>query len=131
MSRWRPNIVVEGVSRPFGEDEWTKIEIGNGEVLHCACLCMRCMVPNVEYVACHSSNQKLTRLDSPETAERDGAVPWSVLSHFRMKVKGEQKYCFGVNSIPQKTSGTIRVGDSVEVLATADPENREKGYENQ
>ena len=36
--------------------------------------------------------------------------------------------CAGVNAIPQKTSGTIRVGDNVTVLATTDPENRDIGY---
>ena len=50
ITRWRPNIVVDGVDRPFAEDQWTKISVNNN-ILHLACLCMRCMVPNVECVA--------------------------------------------------------------------------------
>jgi len=47
MDRFRPNIVVEGVSEPFAEDHWAKIMIGDVD-FRVAKPCSRCSMPCVD-----------------------------------------------------------------------------------
>ena len=40
--RYRPNLLVSGVKRPFDEDEWAYVKIGHDVVLKTVCLIPRC-----------------------------------------------------------------------------------------
>uniref|UniRef100_A0A6V3P1P3 MOSC domain-containing protein n=1 Tax=Lotharella globosa TaxID=91324 RepID=A0A6V3P1P3_9EUKA len=48
MDRFRPNIVVKGVSEPFAEDYWAKIRIGDDIHFRVAKPCSRCSMPTVD-----------------------------------------------------------------------------------
>jgi uncharacterized protein YcbX len=93
MNRFRPNIVIEGV-RPFAEDEWKAIRIGDIE-LDTAGPCARCA----------------TTTTDQETGAR-GREPLQTLATFRRE--GNEVF-FGQNANHRGT-GTIRRGDPVEVL---------------
>ena len=94
MRRFRPNIVVE-TREPFAEDDWRRIRIGSVE-FRAVKGCDRCV---------------LTTID-PDSLKK-GKEPIRTLSRHR---KRDGKVWFGVNLIPDGT-GTIRVGDDVDVLA--------------
>jgi uncharacterized protein len=96
MNRFRPNIVVAGAS-PFAEDHWKAIRVGDA-MLRAAKPCGRCQVPTTDQT----------------TGERTGPEPLATLETFRDK--GEFGICFGMNFVTEAT-GTIRVGDAVEVGA--------------
>ena len=96
MARFRPNIVVSG-ALPFEEDTWREIRIGDlrFEVVK---PCARCVMTTVE----------------PTTGEK-GKEPMRTLSTYR---KQGSNVFFGQNIIHRGT-GTLAVGQSVEVLATS------------
>lgn len=97
MDRFRSNIVAE-TENPFEEDNWKTITIGK---LQFAVVkpCSRCIIPTI--------NQQTG--DRNELRE-----PLRTLGTFRQF--GEQGVMFGENMIPE-SSGTISVGDRVEVVA--------------
>ncbi|GGP46932.1 MOSC domain-containing protein [Streptomyces abikoensis] len=94
MDRFRPNVVVDGTA-PWAEDEWRRVRVG--EVTFRAVKpCARCVVTTTDQ----------------RTAER-GKEPLRTLArHHRI----DGKAVFGRNLIPEHT-GTVRVGDPVEILA--------------
>ncbi|CAL9378384.1 putative protein YcbX [Streptomyces sp. enrichment culture] len=94
MNRFRPNVVVEGTA-PWDEDTWTRIAIGEVP-FRVAKPCGRCVVTTTDQ----------------ETARR-GREPLHTLAARR---RADGKLVFGQNLVPLST-GTIRVGDPVEVLA--------------
>ena len=95
MRRFRPNLVVDG-DRPFIEDEWGRIRVGEAE-LEVAWPSTRCVLTTVV----------------PETGVMDPAgEPLRTLRSFR---RGPSGVLFGQNVIPRRL-GTIRVGDEVELL---------------
>lgn len=95
MSRFRPNLVVEGCDA-FAEDGWKRLRIGTVE-LAVVKPCARCVFITVD----------------AETARKDPRQePLRTLTTFR-RIDG--KVMFGQNVIVRR-AGTIRVGDSVEVL---------------
>ncbi|AZQ70503.1 MULTISPECIES: MOSC domain-containing protein [Streptomyces] len=93
MDRFRPNVVVDGTA-PWAEDEWRRVRVG--EVTFRAVKpCARCVVTTTDQ----------------RTAER-GKEPLRTLArHHRI----DGKAVFGRNLIPEHT-GTVRVGDPVEIL---------------
>ncbi|KAI5830595.1 hypothetical protein K523DRAFT_239506 [Schizophyllum commune Tattone D] len=99
VERFRPNIVFKGAG-PFEEDFWEEIAIGEPSApgITLVSKCTRCLLPNV----------------SPETGERDKAVPYKVLLKFRtgLHPKLKMKPCVGCNGVP-KGEGVVRVGDAV------------------
>jgi uncharacterized protein YcbX len=95
MNRFRPNIVVERAG-PFAEDDWQTIRIAEIE-LDAAGSCARCA----------------TTTTDQETGAR-GLEPLQTLATFRRE---GNEVMFGQNHNHRGT-GTIRVGDSVEILAT-------------
>lgn len=95
MDRFRPNIVITGCA-PFEEDTWLSIRIGD-VVLHAAGPCGRCIVTTTDQ----------------HTGER-GKEPLRTLASYRKDADGSVN--FGQNFIHAPNPGTIRVGDSVEVL---------------
>ncbi|CAF2777863.1 unnamed protein product [Rotaria sp. Silwood2] len=98
---FRPNIIVSGVDKPYGEDYWREIQIGDQVKLRWFRSCLRCLLPTV--------NQ--------ETGIRDEKQePWKTLQTYRRKpelygIKAQ----FGIY-LATSENGIIRVGDRVHVL---------------
>jgi len=96
MLRFRPNLVVSGTT-PHAEDTWKRVRIGEIE-FDLVKPCTRCIFTTVD----------------PQRGERDAnGEPLKTLTTYRRSPNG---VTFGQNLIP-RGSGTIRVGDAVEVLA--------------
>lgn len=112
MSRFRPNIVVKGLSKPFDEDEWKAIQIGgkNGPIFHIVKGCPRCKQSCTDQV----------------TGERD-LEPLETLKDFRALGKNDEDVYFGQNVLLQPISGlkrlssSVYVGDEVRILTRGDP----------
>jgi hypothetical protein len=95
MFRFRPNLVVSGTAA-HAEDGWRSIRIGDVR-FDLVKACVRCVLTTVEH----------------ERGEFDpSGEPLRTLMGYRRTEKG---VTFGQNLIPRST-GAIRVGDSVEIL---------------
>jgi hypothetical protein len=95
MNRFRPNIVIKGAA-PFAEDTWKRIRVGEVEI-DVVKPCSRCAITTVDAIS----------------AKR-GKEPLATLATFRLY---EKETWFGQNCI-HRSLGSIRVGDTVEVLET-------------
>ena len=96
MLRFRPNLVVAG-SEPHAEDGWRRLRIGAIE-LEAVKPCVRCVFTTVD----------------PERGALDPTgEPLKTLKRYR---RGEKGITFGMNLIA-RGSGSLRLGDAVEVLA--------------
>jgi uncharacterized protein YcbX len=95
MNRFRPNFVVSG-SEPFEEDTWKRIRIGSTE-FHIVKPCARCVLTTVDQT----------------TGVKNGKEPLKTLSEYRNR---NGNVLFGQNLIADKSGGTVRVGDEVEVI---------------
>lgn len=98
MDRFRPNLVVAGAA-PFAEDQWLRFRIGEVVFRH-AGLCSRCIVTTTDQ----------------QTGERCGPEPLRTLAQFRRDAANPSDVNFGVNLIHETKSGTLRLGDTVELL---------------
>ncbi|AGR58122.1 MAG TPA: MOSC domain-containing protein [Salmonella bongori] len=100
MEQFRPNLVVSGVAA-WEEDRWKVLRIGD-VIFDVVKPCSRCIFTTVspEKGQKHPSGEPLVTLQSFRTAQDNGDVD------------------FGQNLIA-RNSGVIRVGDDVEILATA------------
>jgi len=94
MNRFRPNIVVSGAGRPYLEDQWRQIRIGE-TLFQIVKSCARCVITTTDQ----------------ETAVR-GVEPLSVLATYR---RSERGVLFGQNLMHTGT-GSIRLGDEVLVV---------------
>lgn len=101
MNRFRPNLVVKGAG-PHAEDAWRRIRIGEVE-FDVVKPCARCAVTTVD-----------------QDSGRRGAEPLRTLSRYR---KHDGKTWFGQNLV-QRGTGTLRVGNPVEVLQSGTPRPR-------
>lgn len=99
MTRFRPNVVLRGLDRPWAEDDWRRIRIGEVE-FRLVKGCERCVMTTVD----------------PWTAAR-GKEPIATLARHR---RWDGKTWFAVNLVPD-TQGSLHVGDEVEVLSAVDP----------
>ena len=97
--RFRPNLLVDGVPA-HAEDGWRRVRIGTVE-FDVVKPCVRCVFTTID--------------PDSAVAEADGE-PLRTLKSYRRATNG---ITFGQNLIARST-GAIRVGDPVEVLATAD-----------
>jgi len=97
VNRFRPNLVIRGVGEPHAEDRWRRIRVGSVE-LEVVKPCARCVITTIDQAA----------------ARRAGKEPLRTLATYRRGPKGG--VLFGMNAI-HRTRGTLRVGDTVEVLA--------------
>uniref|UniRef100_A0A0W0G8A3 MOSC domain-containing protein n=1 Tax=Moniliophthora roreri TaxID=221103 RepID=A0A0W0G8A3_MONRR len=102
IERFRPNIVLKGAGA-FAEDGWEEITIGPDPATPRILVvgkCTRCLLPNV----------------SPETGEKDKAVPFKVIMKFRMGVDSnhKNKACVGSWGVPLQ-DGVVTVGDEVSI----------------
>jgi uncharacterized protein YcbX len=91
MTRFRPNVVIDGSEKPFVEDEWATLRIGS-VAFRLGEHCNRCV---------------LTTID-PDT-RRGGKEPLRTLAKHR---QWDHKTWFGIRLIPV-TTGRIRIGDAV------------------
>ncbi|WP_262060612.1 MOSC domain-containing protein [Streptomyces sp. STR69] len=94
MNRFRPNAVVAGTAA-WAEDDWSRLAIGE-VAFRVVKMCGRCVVTTTDQ----------------GTAER-GKEPLRTLARHR-RIGG--RLIFGQNLVPLST-GTIRVGDPVRILA--------------
>ena len=101
MLRFRPSIVVAGTA-PHAEDDWTRIRIGAVE-FDVVKPCTRCVFTTVDY--------------ERGTFDPSGE-PLRTLTAYRRTPLG---VTFGQNLIP-RSSGTLHLGDQVEVLEVAQRE---------
>jgi uncharacterized protein len=97
VDRFRPSFVING-SAAFAEDTWTRFQIGH-VTFRAAGPCSRCAIT--------TTNQL--------TAER-GKEPLRTLALYRRDAKDPTDVNFGQNVIHESKSGTVRVGDAVELL---------------
>lgn len=95
--RFRPNLVVAGAPAPHAEDGWRRVRVGEVE-FDVVKPCARCVFTTVD----------------PQRGERDpDGEPLRTLITYRRSGSG---VTFGQNLIPRST-GTVRSGDRIEVLA--------------
>ncbi|MGW0806442.1 MOSC domain-containing protein [Nonomuraea sp. NPDC002799] len=94
MTRFRPNVVIDGAGTPFAEDEWKRVRIGEVD-FRVTKGCDRCV---------------LTTID-PVTFTK-GKEPIRTLARHR---KWDGKVWFGINLIPDGP-GRITQGDPVVLL---------------
>ncbi|GEM07106.1 MOSC domain containing protein [Rhodotorula toruloides] len=92
ITRFRPNIVVEGLREAWEEDGWKKVRFGDEEEVE---------VPSYD----------------PATGVRDKLLPDAVMKDRVVQPLSAPKVCFGVLASPlKKQGGRLKVGDSVTVL---------------
>ncbi|WP_413692004.1 YcbX family protein [Psychromonas sp. KJ10-2] len=96
---FRPNLIMKG-DQPFIEDTWARIKIGEVE-FEVSKPCSRCNFTNVD----------------PLTGVPDLEQPLKTLSEYRFH---QGNIDFGQNLIPLN-EGTIRSGDTIQVLETQTP----------
>jgi uncharacterized protein YcbX len=96
MDRFRPNIVVRDCE-PYAEDGWKRIRIGDLE-LDVVKPCDRCSITTVD----------------PRSGVA-GKEPLATLAEYRTR---DSKVLFGQNCV-HHGPGSVRVGDEVEILETA------------
>lgn len=107
MSRFRPNIVIQGTRKPFDEDEWKAIQIGeNGPIFHVVKGCPRCK---------QSCTDQITGEKYDE--------PLETLKDFRVLGKDPESVYFAQNVViqPGCEGMEIQVGDPVRILTRGDP----------
>ena len=105
VSRFRPNIVLSGNKIPYGEDQMKTIKIGN-VTLDVVKPCIRCVITTIDQ----------------EKGIRGLKEPLATLAKYRMtKLKtGDKGGILGQNLVHRNT-GTINVGDNIQVLETQAP----------
>jgi uncharacterized protein YcbX len=99
MNRFRPNLVVTGCEA-FAEDTWPRFKIG-AIAFRSAGNCTRCLIPTTDQF----------------TGERMGKEPLRTLATYRRNAADPTDVDFGQNLIHETKTGTLRVGDTVELLA--------------
>lgn len=99
MNRFRPSFVVKNAAA-FAEDDWKQIKIGTS-VFHIVKSCARCSMTTVDQ----------------ERGEFDGKEPLQTLARYRtVKSNGKNKVLFGQYLIAERSDGTVRVGDEIQIL---------------
>lgn len=101
MEQFRPNLVISGAAA-WAEDGWQTIRIGN-VIFDLVKPCSRCV---------------LTTVSTERGRKHPSGEPLSTLQQFRTADNGDVD--FGQNMIA-RTSGIIRVGDTIDVLALKPP----------
>ncbi|CAF1253716.1 unnamed protein product [Adineta ricciae] len=102
---FRPNIIVGNIEKPYDEDYWREIEIGQVKLTWIAA-CPRCLLPTVD----------------PKTGIKDpDQEPWNTLRSYRLKPDiYRDKALFGIDLAPtdekNNISGIVRVGDAIRIL---------------
>lgn len=105
VTKFRPNIVIEGAEEPWEEDFWRKIKIGDAEIIM-AHNCVRCKSINIDY-----------ETGKPGTGE-SGEVLKKLQKDRRVDAGAKWSPVFGRYSFwnPKSTPQTFNVGDKVRVM---------------
>ena len=96
MNRFRPNLVVAGCPA-FAEDSWARVRIGRIE-FRSGGPCARCIVTTTDQFS----------------GER-GHEPLRTLASYRRDATDSTRINFGLNLTHETKSGTVRLGDAVEL----------------
>ncbi|ESO89237.1 hypothetical protein LOTGIDRAFT_106029 [Lottia gigantea] len=102
MLRFRPGIVITG-SKPFDEDTWEYIQIGDDNLFRIVEPCRRCIITTI----------------NPNTGIKDKQVqPLKHLRSIRCRKPYGQSPCFGIYITLDSTGGDcmIRVGQPIRIL---------------
>ena len=116
MNRFRPNVVVGG-TRPFEEDEWATLRLGDA-TFRSVKPCSRCKVITIDQATGEDGVEPLRALSS----FRSGAA----LGWHNAEVGGASwraQVFFGWNLVrepPGEAGGALAVGDALHVLARRD-----------
>ena len=94
LDRFRPNLIVSGCE-PHAEDEWRRIRIGEVE-FDVAKPCSRCVIPSLDQ----------------RTGEKHPEI-LRVLAGYR---RGEDRQVYFGQNLLYRQTGTLKIGDPVEVL---------------
>ena len=101
--RFRPNLIITG-PEAYAEDAWKRIRIGGYEYF-VVCRTARCKLPNVD----------------PLSGERHPNEPDCTLRKVRNVDEGGRQWGFlGMQMVPASVEGSIKVGDTIDVLETGD-----------
>lgn len=101
FERFRPNIILKGVGRPYDEDDWKIIDVEHSGKIYLVDRCTRCQLPNVD----------------PETGIAHPSEPYKTLAKYRRIDEGAPySPIFGINGLFEFTKGSISVGSRVNVL---------------
>lgn len=98
MDRFRPNLVVAG-GAAFAEDAWSHLRIGDIG-FRSGGPCARCIVTTTDQ----------------HTGERLGPEPLRTLAAYRRDPDDPSRLNFGLNLVHETKTGTLNVGDIVDVL---------------
>ncbi len=108
--RFRPNIIITGPNA-YAEDNWKRLRIGEDEY-HVSCRTTRCKLPNVD---------PETAIAPKEKYRGDTGEPYGTLQKFRRIDQGARlKACMGMQMVPAKEHGNVKVGDAIELLESGE-----------
>ncbi|RGP78868.1 hypothetical protein FLONG3_3067 [Fusarium longipes] len=105
ITKFRPNIVVRGASKPFAEDYWGELSFSGGVRMALTANCFRCQSITVDY-------------ETGKTATDDRGMVWKRLNKDRRVDKGAKYspvfgrygFCYG-----DDTNRSISIGQKVDV----------------
>lgn len=100
MNRFRPNFVLDGAAA-YAEDGWKTVSIGDA-IFHVVKHCERCQI---------------TTIDQDEGV-RTGTEPLKTLATYRTT---DNKILFGQYLIAEGMGESLRVGDSLKIIARKEP----------
>merc|ERR1712071_167647 len=119
MNRFRPNIVLSNIPKPFEEDTWKTILIGN-VLFHLVKACPRCKQSCTDQMTGERFEEPLETLAEFRKADKDGIDVYFAMNaiigdqvHF---TKRKEK-----NHNDEDIMKMISVGDKVRVLTTGKP----------
>uniref|UniRef100_A0A0P4VZ15 MOSC domain-containing protein n=1 Tax=Scylla olivacea TaxID=85551 RepID=A0A0P4VZ15_SCYOL len=106
---FRPNILIEGTKKPYDEDEWQYVKIGN-TIFRNTVPCSRCIFTTI----------------SAETGKKNPDMePLCTLKTYRCE-KGMDSPFFGIN-LGLDLAGEVSVGDEVHITRCKSPYEYVKG----
>jgi len=104
IMNFRPNFIVSG-TKPFDEDKWAKVKIGDQTLFSNIVACTRCVLTTIDW----TTGEKHPRTE-----------PLRTLRSYRLSKNPEEKKIFGVSPmfgihLKADRLGTVRVGDPIYV----------------
>lgn len=105
MNRFRGNVVAQGLSHAWEEDEWKTVEIG-GARFNSVKPCGRCTMPAVDQATGKSEGSTSSTLAALQQARKGEGLGWE---HEELR----KEVFFGVNMVPVAGDGMLRVGDAI------------------
>lgn len=109
ITKFRANIVVSGVEKPYEEDFWAELRVGKDITVKLTQNCARCATLNVNYATGKSGESEAGRILKMLSKDRrvDPGAKWSPIFG---------KYGFVVSTTGGADGVIIKVGDEVQVV---------------